>query len=256
MKIHWTILGSAAGGASPDRACTGYALSVDENVIIFDCGSGVMSSFLRGGYDTRDVESIVLSHTHPDHISDLPLLIQNMYLVKREKRLDIYLPSEAVSPIRNYLNTCYLFQEKFPFEFHLFPIESTIELLDSKVEIAAIANRHLQGNSEIIKQAGYTNRTECYSFLIKAGGKQILYTADIISTDEVEEYFDNLDLLVIETAHIDIFHFGELLNTKKIGKVILSHLKEEEIEQIRKFAGEYSGLSKMILAEDNLVLKL
>jgi ribonuclease BN (tRNA processing enzyme) len=256
MKISWTILGSAAGGASPDRACTGYALSADENIIIFDCGSGTISSFLRGGYDGRDVEAIVLSHTHPDHISDLPLFIQNMYLIKRESPLDIYMPPEAVIPLRNYLTTCYLFKEKFPFRFDLRPIESGLDLLDNKVRVEPIPNRHLKGNAQVIEQAGYANRMECFSLLIKAGGKQILYTADIISTDEIEEYFHDLDLLVIETAHIDVQHLGELLKTKSVSRVVLSHLKDEEVEQIRKFAAEYNGPAEMILAEDNLVIKL
>jgi len=256
MNISWTILGSAAGGASPDRACTGYALSIDNDIVIIDCGSGVISSFLRAGFDSRDIRAIVISHMHPDHISDLPLLVQNMYLLKREKPLEIYLPPEAINAIRNFFNTCYLFQEKFPFEFHFLPVVSNIKLLNSKVQIEPIPNKHLKGNAEIIKQAGLLNRMECYSLLISANNRRILYSADIISIDEVEEYLDNLDLLVIETAHIDVHQLGELLTTKTVGKGVLSHLKEEDIPQIRQFAQEYDGRTEMILAEDNLVIKL
>ncbi len=256
MNISWTILGSAAGGASADRACTGYALSIDDDILIFDCGSGVISSFLRAGFDSRDIKAIIISHTHPDHISDLPLLIQNMYLLKREKPLDIYLPPEAINPIRIYLSTCYLFQEKFPFEFHFLPVESNIKLLNSKVQIEPIPNNHLKGNAEIIKQAGLLNRMECFSLLIRANNKRILYTADILTIDDVEDYLDDLDLLVIETAHIDVHQLGELLRTKAVGKAVLSHLKEEDIPQIRQFVEAYDGRTEMILAEDNLVIKL
>jgi ribonuclease BN (tRNA processing enzyme) len=256
MKPQWTILGSAAGGGSAERACTGYALTCEKNIIIIDCGSGVLSSFLRSGFDSRDVKAIIISHTHPDHISDLPLLVQNMYLSEREEMLEIYLPPEAIYPIRNYFNTCYLFQEKFPFEFRFLPIESNIELLNSKIQIEPIPNSHLKGNAEIIKQAGLPNGMECFSFLINVGNKSILYTADILSIDDILDYLDNIDLLVIETAHIDVYQLGELLKTRAVGKAVLSHLIEDDIPKIRQFAEEYDGRTEMILAEDNLVIEL
>ena len=256
MRIQWTILGSAAGGGSAERACTGYALSIEDDIIVFDCGGGVVSSFLRSGFDSSDVKAIIISHTHPDHITDLPLLVQNMYLAKREEPLEIYLPPEAINQIRNYFNTCYLFEEKFPFEFRFLPIESNIELLNSRIHIESIPNNHLKGNAGVIRQAGLLNNMECFSFLIKANNKNILYTADILSIDDVKNYLDNLDLLVIETAHIDVYQLGELLKTKSVGEVILSHLVDEDIPQIRRFAEEYEGPAKIIPAEDNLTIEL
>jgi ribonuclease BN (tRNA processing enzyme) len=97
---------------------------------------------------------------------------------------------------------------------------------------------------------------ECFSFLIKVNEKNIFYSADIGSLDDIKEYLDNLDLLVVEAAHIDINRLGELMKTKSVAKAVLSHIVDENIPMLKQFVETYTGETDLIIAEDNLVIDL
>lgn len=66
-----TVLG--AGSILPRRGfgCSGYALEVEDEVTLLDCGPGTLRSLGEAGIDLRRVRRVVLSHYHPDHCLDL-----------------------------------------------------------------------------------------------------------------------------------------------------------------------------------------
>jgi ribonuclease BN (tRNA processing enzyme) len=256
MRIKWTILGSASGIAEADRAQAGHVLSCDDRLVLFDCGSGVTSSLLRSGFDPNEIYAVFLSHTHPDHISDLPVLIQKLHLIDRQTGLTVYLPSEAVNAIAGYLDTCYLFKEKLRFDLTFEPIESRLTLFDDKFQINPIPNRHLSGNAEVITALDLPNRMECFSFLIEGGSRRILYSADLLTLDDVKDHFANLDLLVIETTHIDLSRLGDLLKKAAIKQVVLTHTGDEEFPAVRRFVKSAVTETEIIIGEDNLVIDI
>ncbi|UCD95132.1 MAG: ribonuclease Z [Candidatus Zixiibacteriota bacterium] len=256
MKATWTILGSASGGASPERACSGHVLAIDGRLLIFDCGSGTASSFQRSGFDPHGVEAFIISHTHPDHISDLPMFLQMFFLADCEQDLNIFLPAEAVRPIKNYLNTCYLFPEKLPFRRELYPIRYDMEFVDGKVTVTPIGNQHLVGNVEIIEASAYPNRMECYSFLVRAMDKKVVYSSDLSSIHDVEKHLDDLDLLVTEAMHIDINELPDVLSARKVSRTVLTHTDDERLPELTRFADAVPAEIDLAIAEDNLTIEL
>ena len=57
-------------GRTPDGACSGYLIEEDDTCLLLDCGNGVFSK-LRRFRDYVDVDAVVISHLHADHILDL-----------------------------------------------------------------------------------------------------------------------------------------------------------------------------------------
>jgi len=229
LSMSLTVLGSSAGKPQPNRANAGYLFSFGDDLILFDCGGGVSSSFLRSGFDPSRVRGIVISHTHPDHISDLPLFIQMIHLTGREREerysADIYVPGEAQSAVQSYLNSVYLHREKLFLDYSLLavPEDGTIGVGD--VSIVPIRNGHLKGNADIIAEYGWKNKMQCYSYLIKLGHKSILYSADLGSEADIFPYLDDLDLLVVESTHIDIENLMRETVERDVKRLILSHFE-------------------------------
>jgi len=251
----FTIIGSSSGVPQARRACSGYVLDTSGSLSLFDSGGGVCSSYLTSGFDPLDLDRIFISHTHPDHCCELPLVIQMVYLAGRKEKLEIFVPEEFVEPFKAYLNAVYIIPEKLPFELRLIGYSDDFRFSNG-FELEAIANTHLGGYAEYIKRLGLPNRMQSYSFQLSVGEKRLFFSGDIAGLSDVKDYLDNNDFVVIESTHIDLEEFFSFTSTAKVGQFILTHLgSTTEIEQTI-WQAEKAGVTNIKVASDGMILEL
>ncbi|MCF6334560.1 MAG: sigma 54-interacting transcriptional regulator [Spirochaetales bacterium] len=94
MSHLFYVLGSSSGLPSADKATSGYLLKNNDSLTLIDCGGGVTQSFLKRGFNPLNVDRICISHTHSDHVCELSLFLQLIYLHKRKRPLDLFLPEK------------------------------------------------------------------------------------------------------------------------------------------------------------------
>ncbi|MBN2226931.1 MAG: MBL fold metallo-hydrolase [candidate division Zixibacteria bacterium] len=248
----FTILGSASGLPSKNRNCSGAVLQYKGRLLLFDCGSGVTRAFLRAGLRLSDVEYVFISHMHSDHVSDLPYFIQAVKHSGPRGPLTVCLPEEAIAPVSNLLNACYLFPEKIDFGLTIAAHQDKATLYDDEVIVNAIPNKHLEHeiNRNIIAESGYPNLMQSYSFAIRAGDRSILYTSDLLSFDDIASHVYDLDLLVIETTHIDLKRLIESIPDRRIGRVVLTHIADEDEKRIKNIVSAYADSAVLSVAEE------
>lgn len=63
------------------------------NNMLIDCGMGVVKSFERLGHHTRDINYVVITHFHADHVFDIP-----NFLAGREIRGELEVPLTFIGP--------------------------------------------------------------------------------------------------------------------------------------------------------------
>jgi ribonuclease BN (tRNA processing enzyme) len=68
--VRITVLGKSPAWQDAGGACSGYLVESGETSLLLDCGPGVLAK-LRRVRDYADVDAVVLSHLHADHILDL-----------------------------------------------------------------------------------------------------------------------------------------------------------------------------------------
>ncbi len=68
MRI--TVLGKSPSWQDAGGACSGYLVEDGGTTLLLDCGNGVFGK-LRQRVDYIDVDAILISHLHADHILDL-----------------------------------------------------------------------------------------------------------------------------------------------------------------------------------------
>ncbi len=254
MKL--TILGSASGYPTSKRTSSGYIFEIDGRLILFDCGSGVTRAFLQAELEPHEVSTIIISHTDPDHISDLPQFIQMLKLSRKTERLDIYLPGEAIEPIKNYLTACYLFREKLPFTLELKAVVDSWKIEDGEATIRSIQNRHLTGNAGIIEEFGYPNKMQSYSYLLEREDKRLFYSGDIKSLDDISSCLRDLDLLLIETSHIDLEKSIEAISQSNIKRIILTHVADDRESELNARVTQNKYELYMTIARDGDVIEI
>ena len=69
-RVRITVLGKSPSWQDAGGACSGYLVDADGYCLLLDCGNGVFGK-LRSHRDYCDVDAVVISHLHADHILDL-----------------------------------------------------------------------------------------------------------------------------------------------------------------------------------------
>ena len=102
MRI--TVLGKSPAWQDADGACSGYLVEGGGQVVLLDCGPGVFAK-LRRFVDYVDVDAVVISHLHADHILDLVPFASGLRYAPRQQpvpvaRLPRHRPSGAAAADR------------------------------------------------------------------------------------------------------------------------------------------------------------
>jgi len=95
LKI--TILGCYGPYPPAGGACSGYLVSEDGWNILLDCGNGILSR-LQEYLAFQELNAIILSHLHADHVSDIMIMRYGLELAYnralRNEPLPLYAPAE------------------------------------------------------------------------------------------------------------------------------------------------------------------
>ena len=103
MSLSVTVLGSAAMFATRERACSGYLVEADGTRIWMDAGSGTWRNLL-GHIDFDSIDSIVLTHRHPDHTSDIFQCFHARRYGASEPlpRIPLFAPAETIERVVSF----------------------------------------------------------------------------------------------------------------------------------------------------------
>lgn len=72
-----TVLGCSGSYAAAGQACSGYLVQSCSTTLWVDCGPGTLAN-VQNHVGLDDIDAIVVSHHHPDHCAELPV-IYNAY---------------------------------------------------------------------------------------------------------------------------------------------------------------------------------
>ena len=103
MTTKITILGSSGRFATAARASSGYLLDVDGHRLWLDAGAGTWRNLL-GRCEFDEIEAVILTHRHPDHVTDVYQL-QHALLYGPKGRLPeipLWAPAETIESLSAY----------------------------------------------------------------------------------------------------------------------------------------------------------
>jgi ribonuclease BN (tRNA processing enzyme) len=96
MTLRVTVLGCSGSYAAVDNACTGYLVQSEHRNVLLDCGPGTLANLQRH-LPVGDLDAVVITHCHPDHWVELPVLRNVWQWVVRRRGLPVYTTSETWS---------------------------------------------------------------------------------------------------------------------------------------------------------------
>ena len=166
----------AAGGAT-----SGYLLEADRKRFLLDCGSGVLSQ-LRKRMDPCDLSAVFLTHTHWDHMCDLFVL--QYELEKNRCSLPLYVPVETDA--------------------------APLALLSGNAfHIIRYGRETLEFDNVSVDSCPVSHPVPCRALRFTAAGKSFVYTGDAATSEGLESFCRDIDLLLADSAFLaDEWHPG------------------------------------------------
>ncbi|RKD32585.1 MBL fold metallo-hydrolase [Thermohalobacter berrensis] len=212
-----TVLGNNGPYPSPGGACSGYLIEDKDTKILVDCGNGVLSRLLKV-CDLEQIDGIILSHLHSDHISDIFILKYVLGLSKKREYSNKPIPLYAPSDDKETLN-------KFEFNnaFKIFSINE---------------NEKVQINDLEVSFKKMTHPVEAYAIKIESENKTFVYSGDTSYNENISKFAHNADLFLCEagvleedrtedTPHLSAKQAGEVATKAAVKRLLLTHFWPE-----------------------------
>ena len=117
------LLGTGGTMPLPDRALTSLLLRVGGGNILVDCGEGTQVQLRRCGASMHDIDHILITHFHADHVTGLCGLLLSMSKCERKAPVTIVTPKGGAYIIRCLCVTI----PKMPFEIRVTELDGERE---------------------------------------------------------------------------------------------------------------------------------
>jgi ribonuclease BN (tRNA processing enzyme) len=86
------LLGTGTCQIECERRASSVLIQLDDMPVLFDCGHGIWQRLLEAGISHNELNHIVVSHFHPDHISDLiPILHAGAWSRRNPRTTDLHI---------------------------------------------------------------------------------------------------------------------------------------------------------------------
>jgi len=216
--------GTASGIPVADRRHASLVLAHAGALILFDAGEGVSAALIEQDLDAARITDIFLSHTHSDHVTGLPMLLQGMHLAGRTAPLDIHIPPRRREWFRRWFEGLYILEQKwsFPFSFRL--LEKRVAVSGGP-EIIPFRNSHLESVRDLAER--HAVPAEAFSFRIGSSAGDVVLSSDIAALDDVADAAGRADLLIVDATHVPLGEIGALAERHPGLQVVCTHIPPE-----------------------------
>jgi ribonuclease Z len=240
------ILGAGSGKPHRDYHLSATYIEFGGRKFLFDCGDGTYRALMEYGYDGNTLEAILISHYHPDHVSGIFMVLQMLYLQKRNAPLHLFLP-ERLTDFTTAMELFYTFTERFSFQLHLHLMPEIAGWQDG---LFAIPTDHLTGYVPLVQKKRTVHTFHSYGLMLTEDGKQAILSSDLKSTQPLLPYIEGTDILIIDALHPNADDIWNLLPQIR-KKLILSHgislklatLVEQQANPKVMFAQEFTEIN-------------
>lgn len=245
-----TILGSSAKQTGL-RECVSILLDIEEETILFDVGPGVISSLGRVNRKTSEINKLIMTHVHGDHILGFAYFIWSRNgEIKSMKECDynrfelnVYGQHDTIQLAQSMLNMAY----------------PGLKLLFKLNFIEIIKNTPIKYTNNInISFCDAIHAVPTISTVIKSEGKKFVYTSDTLPNKNLYDIANHASLLIHEgmftndfleksrkskhSTSLDAANFAKEINAEQL---VLVHISPgmfgKESEMLKEAASVYSG---------------
>jgi ribonuclease BN (tRNA processing enzyme) len=236
--VRITVLGKSPAWQDIGGACSGYLVEEHDACLLLDCGNGVFSK-LRRFRDYVDVDAVVISHLHADHILDLVPYASALTYAPRQQpvpvdrwpgtdnpaRPRLYVPAGGREALRRVCGGGGMPEEH---------VERAFDLREyAPADVVEVGTMRVR-----FHRVPHFLPTCAVDVSSLNGGGRFTYGADSAPNEELVRFADGTDLLMLEATlprpersgmrgHLTPAEAGDHGCRAKVGRLVITHMSDE-----------------------------
>ena len=132
------LLGTGGMMPLPYRSLTSLLVRCKGKGYLIDCGEATQISIRRRGWSFHDIDTILITHFHADHISGLPGLLLAMGNAERQEPVLIVGPKG----IQHVVHSLLVIAPRLPFPLEFHELDGNEDFTVADMEISAFRLNH------------------------------------------------------------------------------------------------------------------
>lgn len=179
MTLSITVLGCSGTYAAAGGACSGYLVRSATTTLLVDAGPGTLAN-VQEHIAISDLDGVVVTHEHPDHWLEVPVLRNAMKYSLGLSGLPMWTTAGTLALAEQLTGLTPTFRP-------------TVVADGDELEVGDLSVRFSRTHHPV----------ETLAVRVAAGGAVLGYTADTSAAWPIAELGDDLDLVVAEATFLD-----------------------------------------------------
>jgi len=259
MLTEISFLGTGGSVATVERDNTSFLIKHSADHVLIDCPGSIVQKIKRLNVEPADIQTVLVTHIHPDHVYGLPSFIHSLMLT--ECQIDLLGSERTINFCRRFLELFHLLDKKNKCRVRFIPLGPNQDfMIANSIECSTIKVPHNESSL-------------AFGFRFNTSGPSMLYSGDTPVHPPLFESARGADYLIhdcsapsrffeeypaLKTKHANPIELGRYAQEAGIKCVIPCHFFGEieyslaEIE--REIRENYSG--ELIIPEDFMQITL
>lgn len=276
--LAFTFLGTGAPPVSLRRAGPAHLVEARGVRVLVDCGSGVSQRLVAAGQAGAQIDALIVTHEHSDHLVDFYQLVVSSWHQGRNRPWRVLAPAPALANMRGQYEA-FARERALRIAFEKRPDASGLEVVFEELREGPVP-----GLGDLAVEAFLVDHRPvepAFGLAFSAGESRIVFSGDTRLTPSLEQAAQGCDLLVCEVfvdsqmpivagvrsaqtvASVQSYHMtpsvlAGLALRSGVKALALTHVVPPGADTAALFAevraGGYAG--RLIVAEDLMRLEL
>jgi ribonuclease BN (tRNA processing enzyme) len=248
-----TLLGTGTATPSLARNASGLAVHCQGRLILVDMGPGTLRRLCEAHLDSKAIDAILITHLHPDHVSDLvPFLFASNYAYGPARKEPFHLV--GLEGLEQFYAALVGIYDKWI-------VPTGGRLLMKELNQSAPEFLNLPG--VVVRSAPSAHSVKGLAYRIEADGVSVTISGDTDVSREIVDLARNTDVFICECSmpeggkidgHLIPSEAASMARRAAAKKLVLTHFYPpcDEVDVVAQARPEFSG--EIVKAEDLMVI--
>lgn len=194
MNFELVCLGTGCPVATPERMGPAHLVLADDQKILIDCGSGVTQRLVQAGTRGADLDALIVTHYHSDHVIDFWQLIVSSWHQGRTKPWRVIATPPAIAHMKKQIDS---FADEIALRIAHEHRPSTEGL---RIEFEELRAGVLSFNGVHVTAFEVDHRpvAPAYGLIFAMAERKLVFSGDTAPCEALSNAAQNADLLVQE----------------------------------------------------------